>query len=560
MIRIINKNISIVFAALLMLFVSACETTDLNLTQNPNALGEDEASVDGYINSIQVDFGILIASLEVEASETVRILNMDGRDYANAFEPTRFDNEWEEAYQKILKDVSTMIPLANEAEQFHHVGMAQVIEAYVIVTLVDFFGDIPYAEAIQGSDDFNPGVAGDGGASVYAAALTLLDEAIVNFGRDVSAEPSDDLFYGGNFDNWIKAANSIKMKIYVTTRLVDTNAAAAFNEIVDSENFIDDNSEDFQFPWGTSFNNPDARHPNYVSDYTPSGANTYMSNWFMAYMQNSKVGNGNIAFEDADPRMKYYFYRQVASVPQNNPNLINCVAETAPDHYGSSDVFCSLPNGYWGRDHGNDEGIPPDSQLRTTFGVYPAGGRFDDNSFAVIASISLGAAGAGITPIMLASWTDMMRAEMALIANDAATANTLLQSGITKSFEKVRAFGQRDADADFSTAPSTDLDAAYVREVGQIFAAATPEDQLDLLGAEYFVTLFGNGIDGFNFYRRTGRPSFLQRNLESEPGDFFKSFFYPPVFAERNSSISQKSGVTDGVFWDPGTVTLLGEE
>ena len=39
-------------------------------------------------------------------------------------------------------------------------------------------------------------------------------------------------------------------------------------------------------------------------------------------------------------------------------------------------------NGYWGRDHGNDNGIPPDGFKRTLRGVYPAGGAFDDSSFA----------------------------------------------------------------------------------------------------------------------------------------------------------------------------------
>ncbi|MEL7003969.1 MAG: SusD/RagB family nutrient-binding outer membrane lipoprotein [Bacteroidota bacterium] len=547
----IYRSLKVSCIALIMIF-SACETTELDLTQDPNALSPDQASTDFFINAIQVDFGRLIASLEVEASETVRILNMDGRNYQNAFPATRFDNEFEEAYQQILNDVRTMTPIAEEAEQFYHLGMAQVLEAYTIITLVDFFGDIPYSEALQGANNLNPGV--DSGADVYAAAVELLNSAIANFERDALSSPSTDLFYGGDWDNWIKAANSIKMKIFVTTRLVDSNAATQFDAIVASGDFIDEASEDFQFPWGTSFNNPDARHPNYVTDYTPAGANTYMSNWLMDYMQNSKSGNAFATFEGPDPRMKYYFYRQVSTVPQDNPNLINCVAETAPPHYGANDVFCSLADGYWGRDHGDDDGIPPDGQLRTTFGVYPTGGRFDDNSFQVIASINLGAGGAGITPIMLASWTDIMRAEMALEGGDAASAGMLLQSGVTKSFAKVRSFGERDAAADLSTAPDASLDAAYVTELGEVFNAADDAGKMDILGSEYFVTLFGNGVDAFNFYRRTGRPSTLQPNIEPNPGGFFRSFLYPPVFVERNASISQKSGVTDLVFWDPGTV------
>ncbi len=546
------NNISKAFTLAAVFFLGACETTELDLTQNPNGLTPEAASTDGYISSIQEDFGTLIASMEVEASETVRILNMAGRQYQQAFAPTRFSNEWAEAYQQILFDIRQLTPLATKGSEWHHIGMAQVLEAYVLVTLVDFFGDIPYTEAFKGASNLNPKT--DAGALVYSEAIFLLDAAIANFKRtDALIEPRNDLFYGGNWGNWIKAANSIKMKIYVATRLVDEDATTAFDSIVATGEYIKTTDEDFQFPWATSFNNPDARHPNYVTDYTPGGANTYMSNWLMDYMLNSKVGNGNVAFEDSDPRMKYYFYRQVSTVPQNNPNLINCVAETAPDHYKDDDVFCSLASGYWGRDHGDDDGIPPDGQLRTTFGVYPAGGRFDDNSFEVIASISLGAGGAGITPIMLASWVDVMRAEMALVGGDASAANALLQDGVAKSFAKVRAFGQRDAAADLSTAPSTDLDDAYIRELGQLFSAAADDNErMDLLGSEYFVMLFGNGLDAFNFYRRTGRPSTLQPNLEPDPGAFFASFFYPPVFVEVNSSVGQKENIETPVFWAVG--------
>ncbi len=558
--KIIN-HLSLVVSVLFMLLVNGCETTDLDLIQNPNLLLEEEASVDGFINSIQVDFGRLIASLEVEASEAVRILNMDGLNYQNAFEPERFDNEWEEAYQKILKDIRTMMPLAEEAGQFYHIGMAQVIEAYIMLTLVDFFGDVPYSEAFQSANNFNPGVADDGGLSIYQSAIGLLDNAIINFSRtDVSLQPTNDLFYGGeSWDSWIKAANSIKLKIYVATRNVESfNSVTGFNAIINEPgSYIIDNSEDFQFQWGTSFINPDTRHPNYVSDYTPSGANTYMSNWYMDYMQSHKVGNGNASFEGPDPRMKYYFYRQEAVV-STSPSIVDCSGSARPGHYRITDPYCSLENGYWGRDHGDNAGIPPDSQRRTTFGVYPAGGKFDDDSFNVIASISEGAAGAGITPIMTASWVDMMRAEMALIANDLPNARAFLESGIAKSFAKVRTFGVLDASADLSTAPSVDFDAAYVREVGQLFdAAATDGDRMDLLGAEYFVTLWGNGIDAFNFYRRTGRPSTLQPNRAPQPGSFFRTFLYPTFFSTRNSSAPTRQGVAvDQVFWDTGTTLL----
>ena len=535
------KSLSLV----LLILLGACETTQIDLRNNPNFLDPSQATADAFINAIQVDFATFVNAMGEEAAEVSRILYMFGRNYQNAYAPTDFDIEWTDAYQKILQDVREMNTLAEEAEQFYHIGMGQVIEAYTLVTMVDMFGDIPYSEAFMGADNFNPNV--DPGADVYATALSLLDQAIANFQRDVPASllPASDLYYQGNWNNWIKAANSIKLKMYLTTRLVDPNAVASFNAIINSGEYITSNDEDFQFSWGTNNDNPDSRHPEYVDRYTPSGTAGYMSNWLMGYMQLGKVGNGIATFEDKDPRMQYYFYRQASSIP-NDANLINCIAETDPPaHYRAGDVYCDLPEGYWGRDHGNDDGGPPDTQSRTAMGVYPIGGLFDDGSFQAIASVSLGAGGAGITPIMLASWVDMMRAEVALVGNDNGGARQLMLDGVTKSFAKVRAFGAQKVQASLlDSASSTNLDTDYVTELGQIFDASAGDQGalLDLLGSEYFVTLFGNGLDGYNFYRRTGRPSTLQLNVEENPGSFIRSFFYPPRFVERNSSVSQKSG------------------
>ena len=72
--------------------------------------------------------------------------------------------------------------------------------------LVDFFGDIPYSKLWR--TNLNP--VADPGASVYEAAIALLDDAIANFNSDASAEPALDLYYEGDWTAWVKAANTLK--------------------------------------------------------------------------------------------------------------------------------------------------------------------------------------------------------------------------------------------------------------------------------------------------------------------------------------------------------------
>ncbi|MGS2740224.1 SusD/RagB family nutrient-binding outer membrane lipoprotein [Sinomicrobium sp. M5D2P17] len=551
-------NHKIITAILSLGVLFSCETTELDLTEDPNQLPPGEASADFYLNRIQVDFA-KITDEEVDdglgsvAAGVTRLGWMGTRQYLQAYSPSDFDQEWRTVYSSMLTDIYALYPMAEENELKKHIAMSKVFESYAIVTMVDFFGEIPYSEAIKGAENFNP--APDSGASIYQAALSLLDEAIVLFqDDDYLADPEFDMYYDNDWDKWEKLANSLKIRIYVQQRLVDDTAIDNINGIVNTGNYISDISEDFQFQWGRNIVNPDSRHPRYIGNYKSTGAESYMSNWLMNYMQSDKVGNATSTFEKPDPRMRYYFYRQSPTTPGNgappNQQDLTCSVEPTPQHYLNGGFsFCNLPNGYWGRDHGDNDGIPPDGNKRTTWGVYPAGGRFDDNAFEAV-DISQGAGGAGITPIFLSSTLDFLLAEISYETGDVAGAKDYMLSGIQKSFSKVRSFGELDTSADLSlAAPLTD-DQDYMDEVEELYDAATGDDKFNIIAKELWVTLFGNGIDAYNFYRRTGAPYDLQPNLEPNPGGFIRSFLYPAAYANNNANISQKSNVTTRIFWD----------
>lgn len=536
--------------------IVSCETTELGLTNDPNEANPSQATPDAYLNSISQEFARFNQDFGTNASEVTRINHMGARLYQQAYSPASQDVEWRTAYSSILVDIQAMNELATEANFKRHIGMGQVMEAFIIVTLVDFYGDIPYSEAVSGIENLNPAL--DNGESIYTAALNLLDQAVNNFStEDNAADPSIDFFYDGDWETWIKLTNSLKLKIYAQTRLVDASAVGAFNSIITSGNYITSTDEDFQFRWGSSVVNPDSRHPDYADNYTPQGSADYVSNWLMNYMDNSKRDNGIATFDGADPRIRYYYYRQAAITPGasddpdgGNQQTLSCSVESPPPHYvGTTNTFCFLPNGYWGRDHGDDDGTPPDGQLKTTFGVYPAGGEFDDSTFESV-DLGSGGGGAGITPIFLAQTVDFLRAEIAYVGGDVTTAGTLMSNGINKSISKTTSFGSLDSGADISLAPTAEDITAYVTEVEELYAAAIGDEKLNLLAKEFWVAQFGNGIDAYNFYRRTGYPNDLQASLEPAPGGFIRSFLYPAVFANNNSNVTQKEFVTQKVFWD----------
>jgi hypothetical protein len=283
-----------------------------------------------------------------------------------------------------------------------------------------------------------------------------------------------------------------------------------------------------------------------------------MSNYFMNLLL--------VDYPTIDPRRRYYFYRQQTANP-TDPNLLDCIGTSRPDHW-PNDIYtpyCQLTGigtGYWGRDHGDDDGIPPDGTRRTIWGLYPIGGRFDSNAGGGQTQNS-GGRGAGISPIMLSFFTDFMLAEAALSLGTGANARTLLESGVRGSISKVMGFNTEIGYA-FSTTetglvPSATTVDAYVGNVlARYDAAPNDEGRLAVVIGEFYKATFGNGFEAYNMYRRTGYPANLQPTLEPQPGEFVRSYLYPANYVNRNINANQKPGLGTGVrvFWDDGSKTL----
>ena len=556
----ITKYVVLIACGVLMVFTS-CESTELDLRDNPNALTPEQASVDFFLNAIQEDFarqfegdadndpndnwpsGGVADGFNAFGMDLVRVWNMFGRNYASVYSASDMDDEWLNAYQGILADIRAAEPLMEEQGLAQHRGITQFIEAYLMISMVDMFGDVPYTEAIQGTElNFNPVV--DDGQSIYDAMEDLVDDAIANFGLAAVGTPPDP-FYGNDYTLWIRACNTLKLKIYIQSRLVNSSAQSDFLSIIGSGNYIQSTDQDMQWAWpGTNASQPDNRHPRFGINYTPTGGQEYIANHLMFTMDQS-----------ADPRTRYYFYRQTAAVPgaEIPPDevTLNCSLQTPPQHYIDGGFpFCFLPNGYWGRDHGDSEGIPPDGLLRVLPGVYPFGGAFDDSTFTPQTPTS-GAGGNGITVLLSAMNVDFWLAEWNMAGGNQAAARDNTLDGFDKSIAKVQAFlVGREGTADTSFEPSATDIANYRQSVSDAWDVGTMDDRWNILGEQLFRANFGGGVDSYNFYRRTNYPDNLKPNREPDPSTFIQSMYYPNNAVNRNQNISQKSDQSQPVFWD----------
>jgi hypothetical protein len=168
----------------------------------------------------------------------------------------------------------------------------------------------------------------------------------------------------------------------------------------------------------------------------------------------------------------------------------------------------------------------------------------------------MGGLGAGISPIWLSSFTDFLEAEAASAGLISASPQALMDAGVKASISKVLGFP-----ATVNVSPP----AAYVPTSTQISnyealvdknytSASAAKDKLNVIMSEYYIALYGNGIEAYNNLRRTGMPENLQpAQTTPNPGVFMYSFLYPSVYENRNlNAAPQKTPGISGnhVFWD----------
>jgi len=561
-----KKLYKVLSLIVVMTVVMSCDLEkDLN---SPNDVGISAADPDLLMNKVQADFALFHAKvvgnhniLTSGVNQVVRHKAMVNADvYARAYRPTLFDEIWKDAYQKVLVNVETMIPLAEEKDLNVHAGVGKIMKALTYVTLVDVFGDVPFTDAIKGTEgNFNP--AADGGAAIYAAALTLLNEGKASLANTTGLGLTRDIYYGGSRARWTTLANSIELKMQLNLTADPATKAAAtarIQAIITANDLIDTDAEEFTYKWGTASVPAISRNPTYQEYYGPGlgQAGGDINNKFLLQMYRDKT------LGVQDPRWRYYFYRQVGSRAQAliaDPNSIGC-ATVAPPHYlAAGEPFCFVEPGFMGRDHGNDSGKNPDGAVLTCVGAYPYGGRIDTNdgnaSFFDRSQLGQGGNGAGIENIYMSWFTDFMLAEVAIrLNNDPVGAKALMLSGVNKSINRTRSFANSlgmTLPAGLEPSPVT-----YTATLGGYYDLPSTDKQ-EVILKEYWKSLWGNGLEAYNLYRRTGSPKDLQLSMNPNPGTFTYSMVYPSNYVNLNSSAPVKDpAALPRVFWDKTGFTL----
>lgn len=573
--KMIRTKGSVLLLILMIFSVSSCDIFDLDVNTDPN-------------NPSQASLELLLSNATLDASNTfadgLNNATMGFMSQTTSFDDFNMTNgswntQWNFLYESPLTDLERIIVAAEEAGNVPRtLAAAQILKAYYFSLMVDLWGDVPYFEAFKGDQGIKT-PAFDDGSAIYADLLSLVDKAIVNLEATSATALTGDLIYGGgaaSLPKWKKAAYSLKLRLLLQIRKADASANDKIKTLIDLHNsttggiFITSAADDFQFRFSKT-QNPDNRHPMYIDGYAGGEAGyAYFGHKFMAEM-----------LANRDPRTPFYFKRQTDAVlnlddpaqKQTAPcsQRDDCIYSYFPlSPFVSNLVFGkdvadltedeqSYLAGYFGRDRSDPSGVPNDNPIRTTVGVYPAGGLFD--SEAGEGGDNQGS-GDGIFP-MITSWMVkfyLIEAQLEVPSVDAgATNEELLEAALTEQLEKVFAVG-----ATSDPTAITDV-AEWDAEYGFPVAYKEPEDFVDDVVAGYtsagnklnyvlkqaWFANFGNGFETYNAFRRTGFPNDLQIPLQ-RPRQF--ALRLPYAQSELNLNGNTPTVVYDSpndvVFWD----------
>ncbi|MGF1636932.1 MAG: SusD/RagB family nutrient-binding outer membrane lipoprotein [Cyclobacteriaceae bacterium] len=451
-----------------------------------------------------------------------------------------YSTSWINMYSRPLANLQTIIDGANESQSGYK-GIARLLKAYSFSIMVDLYGDIPYFDALNPEVAF-PGL--DQGEEIYADILLEIDLALEELNSS-TGPILGDMIYGGNLSSWRKMANTLKLKMYAQTRKESSiNSVAGFTQMIGSD-IITVAAEDFQLKYGSQQSPNQNRHPLHVNHYNQATA-YWMDNWTMANLLNdgtiSTTTGLKVSYRSVeDPRLRYYIFRQVPG--DGGGSVVTCAGGGCP--------VGLIGSGYLGRDAGDPSAFSNEGALIATFGVYPVAGLVDTNSPKTVTAAD--GTGRGIFPMLTAFMVKFLHAEMALTTDVSGNPLSLLQEGITLSMNKVKAFGATEMPS-ITGSPFEMSDAAvnaYINDVTAAYnAATTDQERLNIIMTEYQLALWGNGIESYNNFRRTGFPDYAITAPVMGSPPYPQRFIIPVSELETNPSLSRYSpDPFEPVFW-----------
>lgn len=195
----------------------SCKKQFLDVNTNPNTLPTASPNfvLTNALNTtarnevFQNETGSYFAGLWTQSNSYIFQSTIFGYTFTNG------DFNYFDPIYNNLNDYQYVIENADANKQPFLKGPAKVMKAYLFQKLVDFYGNVPFTEALMGIKNLAPKF--DDQKAIYESLIPLLDSAL----RDIKANAfpgsfgTSDITFGGNTGKWARFANSLKLRILI---------------------------------------------------------------------------------------------------------------------------------------------------------------------------------------------------------------------------------------------------------------------------------------------------------------------------------------------------------
>ncbi len=386
------------------------------------------------------------------------------------------------------------------------------MKALIFQQIVDTYGNAPYSDALKGAGSLAPKF--DDHKAIYEGLIKDLDTAIAYLQSPESVFPgstsSFDITFKGNRTNWIKLANSLKMRILIRQSKIAGRDAYIIAEI----NKAAATSEGFLTAADAGEN------PGYLA--STGKTNPYYDRW--GYDPNGAT-------------------RSLGRFPRPTKFLI--------DLYKSTGDSVRMKRNFYAI--GGESGTTPGTSVRAELNSNYAGIPFGTSSSAYTAG--------NMSPI---GPSQIVKGQISkpFIFFTAAESNFLLAEAKQRYGAAVTLPGTAQSYYEEGVKQSYRLVGAPASAATTLLSngldltdwTASP-DKLKAIWQQKWLALVNfNGMEGWAEYRRTGFPDIPQSTIVTDPTKRPRRLYYPQSELGSNEANVKAQGnvnvFTDRLFWD----------
>lgn len=237
------KKLSYLIIGLLTVSLVSCKKDFFDVNKNPNSPTTSSMTPELLLpRALHLTAARMSTSMDYSAHWTGYWARGGNFGPSNPQEDYAITNDYQagqwSGWYDLLFDVDQMEKKSIETNQPFYTGIAKVLKSIGFMYLVDQYNNVPYSKAFDLANNILPTY--DKGDVIYADLINQLDQAVVLFQGINSANIASnagistaDIVYKGNATNWIKFANTQRLKLLLRQSQVSGfNGAAEVAKIV----------------------------------------------------------------------------------------------------------------------------------------------------------------------------------------------------------------------------------------------------------------------------------------------------------------------------------------